>query len=166
MDKDLNALLIIDQEIGNFFYENDGLEDEELNTKFEEKNYINKALKIVHKLSSKNVLELLKRSQYLNSFIDLKKFIKKYPLNKTYLKSHQEEYYEEYKKLRKMCFFLSDIAIDYNEFLDYMRILDTDNVESFLLKHMSNEQIYTLSQETDEWDEKLYYFSFLKKKGK
>lgn len=166
MDKNLNDLLIIDQEIGDFFYENEELTDNELNMKFEEKNYINKALKIISKLSSKNVIELLKRSRYLNSFIDLKKFIKKYPLNKTYLKEHQEMYLEEYHKLRKMCFYLSDIAIDYNEFLDYMKILDTDNIESYLLSHMPNEQIYELSQETDEWDEKLYYFSFLKNKEK
>ena len=166
MDKNLNDLLIIDQEIGDFFYENEELTDNELNMKFEEKNYINKALKIISKLSSKNVIELLKRSRYLNSFIDLKKFIKKYPLNKTYLKEHQDMYLEEYHKLRKMCFYLSDIAIDYNEFLDYMKILDTDNIESYLLSHMPNEQIYELSQETDEWDEKLYYFSFLKNKEK
>ena len=166
MDKNLNDLLIIDQEIGDFFYENEELTDNELNMKFEEKNYINKALKIISKLSSKNVIELLKRSRCLNSFIDLKKFIKKYPLNKTYLKEHQDMYLEEYHKLRKMCFYLSDIAIDYNEFLDYMKILDTDNIESYLLSHMPNEQIYELSQETDEWDEKLYYFSFLKNKEK
>ena len=47
-----------------------------------------------------------------------------------------------------------------------MKILDTDNIESYLLSHMPNEQIYELSQETDEWDEKLYYFSFLKNKEK
>lgn len=166
MNKYLNDLLIIDQEIGELFYLNDNLNDNELNNKFEEKNYINKALKLLEKLSSKNILELIKRSKYLNSFIDLKKFIKKYPINKTYLSHNKDQYIEEYKKLRKTCFYLSDISLDYNEFREYMNVLDVDNVEEYLLKHMPNDQIYKLTLETGEWDEKLYLFSYFKKKEK
>lgn len=166
MNKYLNDLLIIDQEIGELFYLNDNLNDNELNNKFEEKNYINKALKLLEKLSSKNILELIKRSKYLNSFIDLKKFMKKYPINKTYLLHNKDQYIEEYKKLHKTCFYLSDISLDYNEFREYMNVLDVDNVEEYLLKHMPNDQIYKLALETGEWDEKLYLFSYFKKKEK
>ena len=164
MDRNLNSLLLIDQKIGDFFYENEDLSDEELNNKFESLNYINKALRILEKLSSKNVLELLKRSIYLTSFIDLKKFIKKYPLNKSYLKKNKDMYIEEYKKLRNTCFYLSNIAMDNKDFLEYMKAIDADNVEKYLLENMPNSQIYELSKDTNEWEEKLFYFSFLKKK--
>ena len=164
MDRNLNSLLLIDQKIGDFFYENEDLSDEELNNKFESLNYINKALRILEKLSSKNVLELLKRSIYLTSFIDLKKFIKKYPLNKSYLKKNKDMYIEEYKKLRNTCFYLSSIAMDNKDFLEYMKAIDADNVEKYLLENMPNSQIYELSKDTNEWEEKLFYFSFLKKK--
>ena len=163
MNKDLNDLLVIDQEIADFFYENDGLSDDEVNDSFEKKHFVEKALKKVAKLSSKNVLEAIRRSRYLNQFIDLKKFIKKYPLNKSYLKKNKDLYLEEYKKLRKICLYLSDISVDYNEFREYMDILDVDNIECYLLENMPNNQIYSLSIETNDWMQKLFYFSFLKK---
>lgn len=163
MDKNLNDLLIIDQEIGDFLYENDNLSDDELNSKFEKKGFINKALKIIAKLSSKNVIELLKRSRYLNNFIDIKKFIKRYPLNKTYLKQNKNMYIEEYQKLRKTCLYFSEIAVNYNEFQEYMNVLDIDNIECYLLENMPNDQIYKLSCDTGDWEQKLFYFSFLKK---
>ena len=163
MNKNLNQLLLIDQEIGDFLYQNVNASDEELQESFEKKNYIGKALRIINKLSSKNVIELLKRSTYLNNFIDIKKFIKKYPLNKKYLKDNQEMYLDEYHKLKNICYYFSDIANDYTEFQEYMNVIDADKVEYYLLKHMSNQQIYLLSQETSDWEQKLYYFSYLKK---
>ena len=162
MNKYLEDLLMIDQEIGDFFYQNEGLEDNELNSLFEKKNYINKALKLINKLSSQNVIELLRRSRYLNNYIDIKKFIKKYPLNKTSLKKNKELYLEEYHKLRNICYYFSNIAVNFREFQEYMDVIDADGVECFLLENMSNEQIYLLSQETSDWEQKLYYFSYLK----
>lgn len=156
---------MIDQEIGDFLYDNNGLSDNELNTKFEEKGYVNKALKLLSKLSNKGVLELIKRSRYLNSFIDIKKFLSGYPINKTYLKNNKDMYIEEYKKLKNTCVYLSDISLDYNEFQEYMKVLDVDGVEFYLLENMPNEQIYELSHDTGDWMQKLYYFSFLKSKN-
>ena len=163
MNKNLNDLLIIDQEIGDFLYENDGLPDIEITNKFEKKGYIDKALKLISKLSSKNIIELLKRSRYLNEFIDIKQFIKKYPLNKTYLKHNKEMYIEEYRKLENICMHFSRISLNYKEFQEYMDVLDTDGVESYLLENMPNEQIYELSRDTTDWDRKLFYFSYFKK---
>ena len=62
-----------------------------------------------------------------------------------------------------MCFYLSDIANNYQDFNEYMKKLDVDNIEKYLLENMPNEQIYELSKETGIWEEKLYYFSFLKR---
>lgn len=164
MDKKLYDLLQIDQEIGDFLIDNRDLDDEEFNDLFEKKGFVSKALKLIQKLSNKNIMEFIKRNQYLYNYIDLKKYIKKYPINKTYLKSNKEMYIEEYKKLRNMCFYISDIAIDYNDFQEYMDILDVNNIEMYLLGNMPNDQIYTLSKGTTDWLQKLYYFSFFKKK--
>ena len=162
MDDKLNKLLLIDQEIGDFLYENDFLTEDEIANKFEEKDFVGKAMKIIKKLSNNNLIELLKRSRYLSSFIDLKRFIKKYPLNKAKLKKNNSLYIEEYHRLQNICFRINDISFDKEEFNEYLDILDVDNVEKYLLEHMPNEQIYTLANENGIWEEKLYYFSFLK----
>ena len=166
MDKLLNKILLIDQEIGDFLYENDNLSDNEIATIFDEKKYIDKSLKIIKKMSNNSLVELIKRARYITSFIDLKKFIKKYPINKSYLKKNKDLYIEEYKKLQKTCFCLNDISVDYQEYREYMDILDIDNVEKYLLENMPNDQIYMLANSTGVWDEKLYFFSFFKKKKK
>lgn len=166
MDKNLDKVLNIDQEIGDFLYDNDNLNDKEIATIFEEKKFVDRALKIIKKLSSNSVMELLRRSRYLRDFIDIKKFIKRYPLNKKKLKENNELYYEEYRKLQRTCEFLVDISNDNAEYLEYIDALDIDNVERYLLTNMSNEQIYSLADKTGIWDEKLYYFSFLKKNKK
>ncbi len=163
MDRKLNDLLMIDQKIGDFYYENNDLDDNQFMEKFEKTNYVDKALKIISKLSGKNVLELLKRSRYLNDFIDMKKFLKPYRINKKYLKENKEMYIEEYKRLKNTCYMIGDIAIDNYDFAEYMDALDIDNIFEYLLHNMPNEQIYALANETNIWDEKLFYFSFLKK---
>ncbi len=163
MNSDLNKLLIIDQEIANFYYDNMELNDEKFIKKFNKEKYVDKIIKIIEKLSNKNILELLKRSSYIKDIIDLKKYLKNYPINKTYLKKNQDMYILEYKKLCNTCDYLSDISKNSNEFLEYMDILNIDGTTDYLLSNMPNDQIYKLASETGEWDLKLYYFSYLKK---
>ena len=74
MDKNLDKILGIDQEIGDFLYDNDNLSDKEISTKFEEHRFVDRAIKILNKLSNNSMMELLKRSRYLRDFIDIKKF--------------------------------------------------------------------------------------------
>ncbi len=163
MNRNLNDLLIIDEQIGDFYYSNSELSLDDFMEKFNKTNYVEKALKIIHKLSRENIIELLRRSTYLTDFIDLQKYIKGYPLNKTYLKQNKDMYIEEYKKLWKTCHMISDHVHSDNEFQEYMDALKIDDVEEYLLTNMPNEQIYALASETSVWHEKLYYFSFLKK---
>ena len=163
MDKNLNDLLIIDQKIGDFYYENNTLTNDEFIKKFDTTDYVSKALKLINKLSGRKVLELLKRSNYLIDFIDLKKFLKPYKINKKYLKENNDMYIVEYKKLRNICFMISDIATSNYDYEEYMNVLNIDNISDYLLHNMPNNQIYALSCETGLWEEKLFYFSFLKK---
>lgn len=164
MGDKLNKILMIDQDIHYFIEDNNDLNDLEFEEQFQNKNFIEQAISILSKMSSKDILEVIKRSQYLWNFIDLKKFIKKYPLNKTYLKNNKDKYIEEYKKLQNTCYYISNISNNFQDFQDYIRILEIDNVEKYLLTNMPNEQIYTLSSLTSSWNEKLYFFSYFKQK--
>ena len=163
MDDNLNKILMIDQDIQDFIYDNKELSDLEFEDKFCQKKYVDKAVSILKKMNSKDLIEVIKRCRYLWNFIDLKKFIKRYPLNKTYLKNNQDMYIEEYRNLQKTCYSISDISNNVNEFQDYMNILNVDDIEKYLLTNMPNEQIYSLASSTGMWDEKLYFFSFFKK---
>lgn len=163
MDDKLNKIMMLDQEIMDFVEDNRELSDLEFEDKFDEKRYIDKAINLLKKMNSKELIEVIKRCRCLWNFVDLKQFIKKYPLNKTYLKNNKEMYIEEYRNLQRTCYCISDISNDLSEFQDYMSILNVDDTEKYLLTNMSNEQIYSLASSTGMWDEKLYFFSFLKK---
>jgi len=159
----LNKILMIDQDIRDFLDDNRELSDLEFEEKFYEKGYVEKAIKILKNLNSKDIIEVVKRCRCLWNFVDLKKFIKRYPINKTYLKNNQNMYIEEYRNLQKTCYCLGDISCNVNEFQDYMKIMNISDVENYLLTNMPNDQIYTLANATGIWEEKLYYFSYFKK---
>jgi len=163
MSENLNKILMIDQNIQEFIVDNEDLSDLEFEDKFYQKRYIDKAISILKKINSKDMIEVIKRCRCLWNFIDLKKFIKRYPLNKTYLNNNKDMYIEEYRNLQKICYSLSDISTNIKEFQDYMNILAVDDIEKYLLTNMPNEQIYILASSTGMWDEKLYFFSFFKK---
>ena len=163
MNDNINNLLIIDQEIRDFTRDNYSLSEEEFDNLFNKKKFISKAKAILNKLNSYDLVEAIKRSEYIWSYIDLDYYIKKYPINKKYLKNNKDKYIVEYKNLQKFCMHVSELTNDYQEFYDYAQKLDIDGVEEYLLSNMPNDQIYELSQETDDWVQKRFYFSFLKK---
>ena len=80
------------------------------------------------------MIEVIKRCRYLWYFVDLKKFMKKYPINKTFLRNNKDMYIEEYRNLQKTCYSLSNISNDAKEFQDYMSLLNVDDTEKYLLK--------------------------------
>ena len=163
MNDNINNLLIIDQEIRDFTRDNYLLPEEEFDSLFNKKKFVSRAKRILNKLNSKELVEAIKRSEYIWSYIDLGYYIKRYPIDKAYLKNNQDKYIVEYKNLQKFCMHVSELTNNYQEFYSYAQKLDIDRVEEYLLSNMPNEQIYELSQETDDWLQKLFYFSFLKK---
>ena len=163
MNENINNLLVIDQEIRDFTRDNYELPEDEFNELFEENKYIERAKKLLNKLNSKELIEVIKRSEYIWSYLDLGYYMRKYPIDKAYLKLNNDKYIEEYKNLQKFSFHISELANDFDEFYRYANILDIDGVEEYLLSNMPNNQIYELSNETNDWNQKLFYFSFLKK---
>ena len=163
MNENINNLLIIDQEIRDFTRDNYELSEEDFNNLFEKKKFISKAKRILNKLNRKELVEAIKRSEYIWDYIDLGYYIKKYPIDKAYLKKNSDKYLDEYKNLQKFCMHVSELSNNYKEFYQYADIIDIDGAEEYLLSNMPNEQIYELSKETNDWIQKLFYFSFLKK---
>lgn len=163
MNKDINNLLIIDQEIRDFTRDNYELSEEEFNNLFEKKNYISKAKRILSRLNRKELVEAIKRSEYIWDYLDLGYYLKKYPIDKAYLKQNNDKYLDEYRNLQKYCMHISELTNNYKQFYQYADQIDIDGAEEYLLTNMPNEQIYELSKETSDWIQKLFYFSFFKK---
>ena len=90
----------------------------------------------------------------------------KYPIDKEYLRNNEDMYIEEYKSLQDFCTRISTYANDYKEFDNYVKKLDVEKAEDYLLKHMPNDQLYKLSCGTTDWLQKLFYFSYFKKDKK
>jgi len=162
----INKLLIIDQSIRDFINDNYELSEEEFNSNLDSCGYIDKAEKILNKLNRKDLIEAIKRCEYIWSYIDVSNYMYKYPIDKKYLKENEDQYIVEYKSLQKFCEHVSTLANNYQEFSFYAEKLDIDNVEDYLLKHMPNDQLYKLSCGTKDWLQKLFYFSYFKKDNK
>ena len=90
-------------------------------------------------------------------------FLKKYHVNKKAIKEDPKRCLDEYDKLNVICETISENSVNSKEFLEYMQILDMDNVQEYLLKMMPNNDLNILANRTGDWNEKLYYYSFLKK---
>jgi hypothetical protein len=163
MNKDINNLLIIDQEIRDFTRDNYELSEEEFNNLFEKKNYISKAKRILSRLNRKELVEAIKRSEYIWDYLYLGYYLKKYPIDKAYLKQNNDKYLDEYRNLQKYCMHISELTNNYKQFYQYADQIDIDGAEEYLLTNMPNDQIYELSKETNDWIQKLFYFSFFKK---
>ena len=58
---------------------------------------------------------------------------------------------------------ISELTNNYKQFYQYADQIDIDGAEEYLLTNMPNDQIYELSKETNDWIQKLFYFSFFKK---
>ena len=149
---------MIEQEIRDFTCDNYELSEDEFNNLFEELKFVSRVKRILKKINSKDLVEAIKISEYIWPYIDLGYYIKRYPINKAYLKNNKDKYIDKYKNLQKFYMHASELYNDYQEFYKYANILDIDKAEEYLLSNMPNEQIYQLSKETNDWIQK-----FLKK---
>ena len=143
MSDNIAKLMRIEQNIVKFIDENNDLSDKLLDDKFEETHYIEKCINIIKKMSNKEILEAIKRLDYINMFVDYKVFLKKYRVNKKALKEDPKLCLEEYDKLNNICEVIGENSNNKKEFLEYMQILDIDNAQEYLLKMMPNDDLNT-----------------------
>ena len=122
---------------------------------------INKINKILPKLSNKEIMYLLQNGSVMHDYTNVLDYLKKYKINKTELKK-DNSYKEELRKLNSFLELINDSYFDDNEYKYICRQCDIDNVASFLLSKMSNEDIMMLSNESDDWNYKLFLYGNLK----
>ena len=117
---------------------------------------------LLDKIDNMELLDLYSEPYLLNGFINVPLYFKKYKLDKKKLKE-DNSYKEEFKKVSLLVEEIRDKCDNEEEYLFLCYKCDVDNVASYLLKHMSNEDIMELANETDDWSYKLFLFENLKK---
>lgn len=163
MSENIAKLMDLEQLIIEFLDENPNYDDPTIEERFEKTRYIDKCINILKKMNNKDILESLKRFEYIRMFVDFKVFLKKYILNKKSIKEDPKKCLVEYDKLNNICETISRVSDNHKEFLSYLKILDVDNSIEWLLKHMPNEELMVLANRSTDWTEKLYYYGYLKK---
>ena len=124
-------------------------------------NLVLKLKKILLKLNNKELLYILRNGNSIHEVIDVASYLKKYRINKKELKI-DNSYKDELKKLNNFISLISDSALDETEYMFLCSKCDVDNVASYLLSKMSNDDIMKLSKETDDWNYKLFLYGNLK----
>ena len=117
---------------------------------------------LLDKIDNMELLDLYSEPYILNGFINLPLYFKKYKLDKKKLKE-DNSYKEEFKKVSLLVEEIREKCGNEEEYLFLCYKCDVDNVASYLLKHMSNEDVMELANETDDWSYKLFLFENLKK---
>ncbi len=163
MSENVAKLMHLEQLIIKFLDDNPDFDDPTIDERFNETHLVDKCINLLKKMSNKDVLESLKRFEYIRMFVDFKVFLKKYLIDKKSIKEDPKNCIIEYDKLNNICMTISEISDNKKDFLSYIKILDVDSSIEWLLKHMPNEDLMALSNRTGDWTEKLYYYSYLKK---
>lgn len=162
MSENVSKLMHLEQLIIQFIDDNPDVNDETVDERFAATHYVDKCINILKRMSNNDVLESLKRFEYIRMFVDFKVFLKKYTIDKKKIKEKPENCLIEYDKINNICTTISEISDNKRDFLSYLKILDIDPVIEWLLNHMPNEDLLTLSNRTGDWMEKLYFYSYFK----
>ena len=117
---------------------------------------------LLQKLSNDELIYVLLNVEFIHRFINVTAYFKKYKINKKKIKE-ENSYKETFKKLGVFVERIRETSISEEEYMYICNKCDVDNVASYLLTNMSNEDIMALSWESDDWNYKLFLFENLKK---
>ena len=82
----VQKIMDMNSKIDNYIIDNSDMTDEEFTQMIDDSKVVEKTLKILSKMNTEEILETIKRCETLTSLIDMKCYIKKYPLKKKKLK--------------------------------------------------------------------------------
>ncbi len=155
MSENLVKILKFEDQLADLF--ENGIDT--TNTKGEE--IVLEISKLLKKASNDDLLYLLLNCNYIHKVIDVTTYFKKYKINKKNLAS-EKNYKETFEKLSLFVERIHEASVCESEYLFICSKCDVDNIASFLLKNMSNEDIMSLSNASDDWNYKLFLFENLK----
>ena len=168
--KNIDDILDLDKELTDFLdkYSSGKEEDyfeKELNKQWEKHGdkFIKRADKLLKKMSNQELMYTLLGTESIKDIVRVIDYFKPYKINLEYLIEHPEkskEYY--YDNL------LQQDAIRHNAINEYyfriiMDLNYFEEIERFILSQMSNQELMKLADSSKDWQEKLYYYGFLKK---
>ena len=82
MSDNVRKLFDLEQLIIKFIDENPDFDDPTIDERFENTHYVEKCINLLKRMNNKDVLESLKRFEYVRMFVDFKVFLKKYTIDK------------------------------------------------------------------------------------
>lgn len=146
----------------NLEYELETLIEKDIDpTNIECENIVLNISKLLKKINNDELIYLLLNGEAIHKVIDVTAFFKKYKINKKKLKE-EDTYKESFKRLSSFVERIRYASICEEEYMFICNKCDVDNVSNYLLTNMKNEDIMALSQETDDWNYKLFLFENLK----
>ncbi len=157
MSENLHKVLKLEDKLASFI--EDGINTTD--TKCEE--VVLQIAKLLDKIDNNELLYLLDDENCINNVIDITAYFKKYKLNKKEIKENNT-FIEEFKKLSSFVEDVREKSVCEEEYLYICYKCDVDKVATYLLNNMSNEDIMSLANESDDWNYKLFLFENLKEK--
>ena len=127
----------------------------------EEKNLISKLDKKLNKLDNNELIYLLKNGTIIHQVLDILVYFKKYKINKKELKENNS-YKEELNKLNSFIEEIKKSVWNEDEYMYICSKCDVDSVANYILNKMSNEDIMSLSNASNDWNYKLFLYGNLK----
>ena len=131
------------------------------NDELEIEKIVSKLKRILSKLNNREILYILKNGSSIHEVIDVLDYLKKYKIDKKELEN-EKSYKDELIKLNNFIELINDSAYNEQEYYYVCEKCDIDNVASYLLSKMNNEDIMNLSNESDDWNYKLFLYGNLK----
>ena len=121
-----------------------------------------KISKFLEKMNNDDLIFLLLNGDYIHQVIDVTAYFKKYKINKKKIKE-EDSYKEAFKRLSSFVERIRNASVCEEEYMYICQRCNVDEVAAYLLHNMKNEDIMALSQESDDWNYKLFLFENLKK---
>ena len=155
MSDNLYKILEIENDLIDLYYDNKKIDTDE------EKKIISKLDRLLKKLNNMELIYLLKNGTAIHKAIDILIYFKEYKINKKEIKENNS-YKEELTKLNRFIDSISDAVWNENEYMYICSKCKVDDVADYLLKNMSNEDIMSLSNDSSDWNYKLFLYGNLK----
>ena len=156
MSQSLYKILELDNEITDGLLNNKSIDDLDIQKS------IMKIKSYLKKIDNREVLYLLKNGNSINEVLDVTEYLNKYKINKKELKENNS-YKEELNKLNIFIELISDSSINEEEYMYICNKCGVDEIANYLLSKMTNRDIMELSNESDDWNYKLFLYGNLKK---
>ena len=155
MNDNVYKILELENNITDLVFQGKDLKDEEITL------IVSEITKLLLKLNNQEILYLLANCSTLHNVLDVTDYLKKYKINKKKLKE-ENSYKEELRKLNNFVELIRESSFDENEYLYICKKCCIDDTADYLLSKMTNNDIMELSNESDDWNYKLFLYGNLK----